>query len=105
VRDKAVLDQNLKALWNAFSAALAGGDTQTASTFISSAARMRYAQVFATLAPQMPTIIANWGAPQTGSLDTEIAEYTVGRVIAGEKRRYFIMLLRDDKGIWKIDTM
>ena len=105
VQDRAVLDQHLKALWNAFSVALAAGDTQTASAFISSAARMRYAPVFASLATQMPTIVANWAAPQTGSLDTEIAEYTVGRVIAGEKRRYFIMLLRDDRGIWQIDTM
>ncbi len=105
VQDKIALDQKLKAIWNTFTATLATGDTQTASTFLSSSARMRYAPVFTTLALQMPTIVANWGIPQTGALDTEIAEYTIGRIISSEKRRYFILLLRDGRGVWQIDTM
>jgi hypothetical protein len=105
VQERATLDQRLKALWAGFSVALASGDTQTAATFLSSAARIRYAPVFALLAPQMPVIIANWAPPQTGSLDTEIAEYTVGRIVGGERHRYFILMLRDDRGVWQIDTM
>ena len=105
VLDRAALDQKLKAIWNGFTAILSSGDTQTASNYVSSAARMRYGPVFSLLASRMPTIVANWGAPQTGVLNNEIAEYTIGRVVAGEKRRYFIMLLRDIQGIWRIDSM
>ena len=105
VQDKTALDQKLKAIWNSFTATLATSDTQTASTFLSSSARIRYAPVFNTLASQMPTIVAKWGIPQTGALDTEIAEYTIGRIISSEKRRYFILLLRDGRGVWQIDTM
>jgi hypothetical protein len=105
VEDPSALDQKLKAIWSDFTTSLAAGVPDIASSFLSAAAKVRYQAVFGQLASSMPTIISTFGAPQTGLLDTEIAEYAVRRIQEGVKRIFFIYLVRNANGVWRIESM
>jgi len=105
VQDTSTVDQMLKAIWNGFAVGLGAGDIQGAKTFLSGNAQSRYGPVLTLIAPSLASAVANWDPPKTGAIDTEIAEYTVRRIINGIKRVYYVYLLRDPDGIWRIDSM
>jgi hypothetical protein len=105
VSERNMLDASLRTLLAQMMNALTAGDTNTAMSFLSTAGRGRYTSVFAQLAVLMPTIVASWSAPQASSLHVDIGEYTVRRVVAGVKHIYFIYMLKDDYGIWRIDSL
>ena len=104
-QDKAVLDQTLKAIWGDFSNALSTADVASALKFLSGSAQVRYGPVFATIAPSLASAVASMELPQTGALSSNIAEYTVRRMVRGAKHVYFVYFLLDPTGIWQLDSM
>jgi Bacterial Ig domain/Glucodextranase, domain B len=104
-QDRSHVDQVLKAVWNGFGGALAIGDIQGAMAALSSNARVRYGPILSRIAPSLGMAVASWEAPQTGALDSDVAEYTVLRTVDGIKHLYFIYLLLDTNGIWQLDSM
>ena len=105
VTSKSALDTLLKAVWGDFTSMLAAGNRYDALKAMPLAAQLRYRDVFDTLAPFLPQIVANWSAPKTGRLSESIGEYTISRTIDGVKRLFFVYLVRDDDGIWRPETM
>ena len=104
-QDKAVLDQTLKAIWGDFSNALSTADVASALKLLSGSAQVRYGPVFATIAPSLASAVASMELPQTGALSSNIAEYTVRRMVRGAKHVYFVYFLLDPTGIWQLDSM
>jgi sulfur relay (sulfurtransferase) complex TusBCD TusD component (DsrE family) len=104
-QDKALLDQTLKAIWGDFSNALASGDKWTAMGYFGIGAKAKYGPVLDVLAGHMSEMVSNWSPPRTGRVARDIAEYSIGRVISGVKRLYFVYFVSDSYGIWRLDSM
>lgn len=105
IKDRATYSNLVKEAWNRFTRALAAGDKQSALEMLNGGAPDRYRGVFDTLEASLPQIVANWSTPRAGRMGEDIAELTVARNIDGVKRLFFIYLLRDRKGIWRVDSM
>lgn len=105
MRDTSSYSTLVKQVWNRLAGALAARDKQSALQMLNGNAPDRYREVFDTLEASLPQIVANWSAPRAGRMGEDIAELTVARNIDGVKRLFFIYLLRDWKGIWRVDSM
>jgi len=53
----------------------------------------------------MPAAIGAISNPEPSSLHDDIAEYVVRRVVGGVRRTYFIYLVKDGYGIWRVDSL
>lgn len=105
IRDNSVLDQELKSLWSAFVAQLSARNVSGALAFFTTSARGRYADPLEVLRDSLPAIAASFSAPLTFSIDSDIGEYLVNRLIDGRDRVFFVYFLRDNDGVWRLDSM
>jgi hypothetical protein len=103
--DAAALDVTLRGVWAEMGGRLAAGDIETALGTMSRSARPRYASVLTQIAPALASSIATWSAPQPALFSTHMAEYIVRRTINGVKQAFFVYLLQDENGIWRLDSM
>ncbi len=106
----AIIDQNaqdarLKALWTGMTTALAGKNLGLSKTFLLDQTESGYAEVFYLLLPHMPAIVAGFSALETVETGLSHAEYAVGETIDGTDRVFLIQLLRDARGVWKVEGM
>ena len=105
VQDKAVLDQMLKAVWGDFNGALSAGNKVAAMQRLNGPAQEKYGTVFNALMSHMADIVATWSVPQTGMLSDDIADFAINRTIDGINRIFFINLIRENDGVWRLDSM
>ncbi len=106
VQDPAVLDQQLRALWQGFAGALAARDKVKAMQFLSSSAQARYGRVFDALLSSLPAVAASVSAPQPGLVTDTVGEYVVTKPASdGSLRVFLIYFIRDADGVWRLDTM
>ena len=77
----------------------------TALQYLNSQARLKYGPVFDVLLPQLPAIVAAFSVPRTMTITNKIGEYAVNQVIDGVDSLYFIHVLLDADGVWRIDSM
>ena len=52
-----------------------------------------------------PAIVDSYSALQRVSITSNMGEYAVNRVIDGVDEVFFIYLLRDPDGVWRLDSM
>ena len=105
VADPAVLDQQLKALWQGFAGALAVRDKLKAMQYMTASARTRYGPVFDVLLPDLPQIVGSFSPPLRAQLGTGYSEYAVVREIEGLRRVYLIQFVQQTDGLWRIESM
>lgn len=105
VQDPVVLDQQLRALWQGFAGALVARDKAKAMQFLNKQAQEKYGTVFDTLISDIPQILGSFSNLQTVTVSGEIGEYAINRTIDGVNRIFFIYMLRDVDGVWRIDAM
>jgi hypothetical protein len=105
IRDRAILDQELRSLWSAFVATLAAGDVDGALSYFTLQGRQRYAEALEELRGELPGIAASFSQPQTFLLSNDIGEYAVNRTLDGRDMIFLIYFLRDVDGIWRLDSM
>lgn len=105
VQSQDQVDQLLRQTWAGFTTALVNGDRAGALQFFNETARPRYAPVLETLAPRMSQIIASFSDLQRMRVDGEVGEYVINRLIGGVNRAFFIYFLRDNDGVWRLETM
>jgi hypothetical protein len=103
--DAAVLDENLRAVWNGMTAALAAGDKAAAMRYLDASAQQKYGPVFEALLPNMPQIVGSFSAPQSMTVADGIGEYAVNRTINGENRIFLIYFGRNGDGVWRLGSM
>ena len=99
------VDALLKAVWNTYTATLAAGRVDLALESLPAVTAARYKPILEPLGPHFATIIPTWSAPMTGRLADDVGEYTIARSIDGQNRLFFIYFVRDDRGIWRLDSM
>jgi len=102
---KSSVDAQLKEAWNAYAATLSAGRVDLALASLLPVTAARYKPILEPLAPHFATIVPTWSPPNTGRLADDVAEYTIGRSIDGQNRLFFIYFVRDDRGIWRLDSM
>ncbi|HTR59852.1 MAG TPA: Ig-like domain-containing protein [Casimicrobiaceae bacterium] len=105
VLDEASLGALVKSVWTGFVAALTAGDKAAALRRVSSAMHFKYGPVLDVLAPHLPQIVATWSVPVTGALADDLGELVVGRTWQGKDRAFFIYVMREKDGVWRIMGM
>ena len=96
------LDALLQAKWNAMNNYLSIGDTSAALTYISSATRSDYEQMFNVLTSQLPAIVATETSFNLLSINGNKAKYKLMTNENGTIYSYDVILVRDQNGIWMI---
>jgi hypothetical protein len=104
VRAWDVRDSLFHGVWDAMTDALARRDVEAALQPLNARARERYAPVFNELAADLPSIVASYSVPQFVSEGPGYLEYAVARLIDGETKIFFVYLLRDADGVWRMDS-
>ena len=99
------MDGLFQSVWNPMNAALTRGDVTGALVYLNSSAQERYGRVFNDLISDMPAIVSSYSAPQRVSVQGEFLEYAINRVIDGENQIFFVYLLRDGDGVWRMDSL
>jgi hypothetical protein len=102
---RASIEQAFTPLWTAYTALLSAGRVDLALAGLPSATAERYRPILEPMAPHLRQIIATWLAPRSGRLTNDVGEFTISRVIDGQKRLFFVYFVKDDRGIWQLDSM
>ncbi len=99
-----VRDSLFRSVWDAMTGALARADVEVALQSLNGRARERYAPIFNDLIADLPWIVASYSVPQFVSEGPGYLEYAVARLIDGETKVFFVYLLRDADGVWRMDS-
>jgi hypothetical protein len=105
VEAEANRDDVFTSLWNSMNDALVKQDVSAALGHLNLRAQEQYASIFQELLPDMPAIVASYSQPQRVSVQSDLMEYAVNRTIGGVDRIFFVYLLRDGDGVWRLDSM
>lgn len=105
VKDPAEMDKQFQSIWDGLNTALIARDKPKALSYLNRSARVKYEPVFNALLPSFPAIVASYSALQRVSIAENMGEYAVNRVIDGVDEVFFIYLLRDPDGVWRLDSM
>jgi len=105
IEDRAMRDQQLRAVWSGMKTALAAGDKAAALRFMDASLQQRYGPAIDLLLPSMASIVGTFSDPHTMTLTNELGEYAVTRMIDGEQRVFLIYFGRNGDGLWRIGSM
>lgn len=92
-------------IWNGVNSALSSGNAALASAFLTTSAKEQYGPAFAALLPHMNEIIASYSPLKRVSLNPDIGEYAINRVIDGRNKVFLIYFIRGGDGIWRLAAM
>ncbi|MFO1313735.1 MAG: Ig-like domain-containing protein [Burkholderiales bacterium] len=105
VLDPAKTGQLMRDVWLAFAGALGAGDKAGALNRTSYSARSIYLPTFEALAPYFTQIVPQWSAPIVGPVGTGVSELVVSRMVEGKNSAFFIYVMRDRDGVWRVVSM
>ena len=84
---------------------LAAGDKNTALTYLNGKSRSVYNSVFDALMPEMTSIFAEFSTIVPISIANNTADYAIIRLENGQIQTFIINFIKDDSGVWHIDSM
>ena len=105
VQDTAQIDQLLKAQWSAMNSALIKGDKAKALSYLNFTAQKKYGPVFDALMPDYSNIIVSWSPLLSSRISINIGEFGMVTKDAGKGHLFLINFLKDDDGVWRLDSM
>jgi len=105
VHERYAMDQAIKLLWSGFTAALTTGERERAMAFLTAGAQAKYGPVFVALTNELPQIFGSFSSLQLSEISPEMSEYAVARDKNGVAYLYLVYFLRDNRGIWRLDSM
>jgi PKD repeat protein len=105
VLNKAQIDALLKGKWEGMKGALAVNDINKAMSYFGDFSKDKYKRVFLDLGADLPSIINSLADIVFVSFYGNVAEYAINRLEDGMNRLYFIYFIRDENGLWKIDSL
>jgi hypothetical protein len=105
VQDPADIDRMLQSLWASMNSALVSGDSGKATPYLSSNALDIYAPVFSILNGSFAGIVASYGSFWATRIGNDYAEYALIRSSSSNHQIFLIYFLRDEDGIWRVDSM
>ena len=105
VQNKEQINNLLKNLWNGMNSALMDKNHSLAAEHLTSSSQKGYGEIFYLLLPHMNEIIPNYTAIVPVETELTYGEYAVGENFDGTDRVFFIQLLQDSFGVWRVDGM
>ena len=105
VNDAEQMDKKFSAIWSGMNEALIAKNSSAALNALTTTAQTKYQPVFTALTPQLPKIIASYSPLQRISITGNIGEYAITRNDNGTSRLFFVYLIKDKDGVWRIDEM
>lgn len=102
------MDTLLKGKWEGMKEKLGQGDVEKALEYFHNGSQGKYKEIFQLLSNELPTIIANMQEIQLIYIKGDIAKYRIRREqeINGvlQTITYYIYFVRDENGLWKIES-
>lgn len=105
VNDPAQMDALFNSLWNGMNQALIRGDSITALNYLNESAKQKYQPVFQALLPHMSAIVNSFSPLQRSMISEDIGEYAINNTRDGQNWVFFIYFLKDNDGVWRLDSM
>jgi hypothetical protein len=105
VFSQAALVALVQTRWSGFTAALGSQDTAGALGFVNPGFANQYNNVLTSLGMQLPTIVSSFSNITFVSVKGGVAEFVLTRTQQGASFAYFIYLMQDSNGLWKIVSM
>lgn len=102
--DKTQMDNMFKSKWDGMKAKLVTNDIDTAMSYFGDFSKDKYRRIFSDLGSDLPSIINSLPDIVFVSFYVNVAEYAINRFEDGVNRLYFIYFIRDENGLWKIDS-
>ena len=99
------LDTLIQAVYTGMVGNLRTGDINGALSRVTGGVHGKYAAVFNTLGPSLPSIADGLGTIQGGQITADFAEYLVVRDTPNGPQGFLIYFLRGEDGVWRIDGM
>ncbi|MCF6262766.1 MAG: PKD domain-containing protein [Xanthomonadales bacterium] len=106
IETEAQLDQLMQQVWSGMNAALVAGNLGLAQEYLlTEGTEESYGLVFYLLLPHMPDVIASYSSFQSVAIELSYGEYLLNRDIDGIDRAFFVYLIIDGNGVWRIGSM
>ena len=97
-------DNLLRSKWEGMKAKLASQDIAGSLAFFSERRRDAFGKIFTAVAPKLPVILQEMGDIQLIEVYRDAAIYDLRTVRRGVEYSFQLMFLRDEGGIWRIDS-
>jgi hypothetical protein len=105
VQDLATAQQPFQSLLASVQSALLAGNIPHALTYFASGSQARYAEIFQVVKPQLPAMIATWSNIQPIMISDKYAQYSIQRLFDGTMLGFSVVFIKDEGGVWKINSM
>ena len=105
VRMPAVLQANLRSIYDGVLSRLKAGNVAGALTAFTGSAYDKYNAIFTQLQPSLATIVDQLGTVREINFNADVAELSVVRDTPDGPRLFMVYLVRAEDGIWRIDGM
>ncbi len=99
------MEQMLRSVYTGMLDRLRVGDIEGALTSVTGTTRQKYEAIFKALEPNLATVVDQLGTVERIVISQDFAELMVVRERNGERRGYFVYLLRSEDGVWRIEGM
>jgi hypothetical protein len=104
VLSRAEMDALLISKWEGMKGALSQGNINEALNYFVTDSRGEYREIFELLIPQLPALVSAMREINMVEIKANMAEYYVKRFQRGVDISYFIYFMRDENGIWRINS-
>lgn len=105
VRQVSSQDAMLRGIVEAMRARLRAGDIPGAMAYFTAAAAARYRPAFEQLSSSLPAVADQLGTVVEGKFAGDVAEYLVVQELNGDRQGFFIYLIREADGVWRISQL
>jgi hypothetical protein len=105
VRLPALLQGNLRGIYDGMLSRLKAGNIAGALTAFTGSAYEKYNAIFSQLQPSLATIVDQLGTVREITFNADVAELSVVRDTPEGPRPFMVYLVRAEDGIWRIDGM
>ncbi|MBA4373430.1 MAG: hypothetical protein C0402_11295, partial [Thermodesulfovibrio sp.] len=108
VLNRAEIDALLKGKWEKMKGALANGDIEGAMNLFARSSKEKYRRILGVLKNNLTGIVSSMGDIKMDYVLGGISEYRISRMedMSGQPREinYFIYFVKDEDGVWKIES-
>lgn len=105
VQDAEQLDALFQGIWGDMTTALVNGNKPAAMNKLDYTAQQNYGSAFDVLLPQMRQIVSTFSPLLRSSISASTSEYAVIRPLPVGGNLFFIYFIKDQNGVWRLDSM
>jgi len=105
VLSPAILQQNLRAVYDGMLTRLKAGNIGGALTAFTGSAYQKYNEIFTELQPSLAETVDQLGEVVEMTFNADVGELTIVQNTPDGPQRFMLYLIRSEDGIWRIDGM